>query len=508
MRRAFKPATTLHLSAFRKLLFLFFLFGTGAVSAGSNTQVDTQSDNSTGCLVSRPVGFIRIEVPAESRRLVSCPFDAFDPAVTSVLAGQLTADADMDQADHIIKWDSQDLSYVQAVRRVDGWYALGTNTEVGELTIVPGEGFWIDNRQAYTQSVMLAGEVLLSPSNTTSFVQGLSLWGYPYASAVALQDARIWDVLTNSSDRLIDAAGEPVSGQQTVMGQGFWYEHNTADCVVWSELRPYADEFTCTNPSVSIKKIEVLEEGTVVALHIANAAATSTSVDVYWQDLASEQPFSGECGWHLAGGQLGLDASATIIWEDRGGTNRLGVSTVPGRYYLVGRTDLDSDSDGVSDVRERFVHGTDPYSTLTSTALASSTSIEPASSNEATRTESSTNTYSGSVSNTPPATPVSIVGRIIYVNRNLGNDVHAGTARMPTLDNGPKKTIRAGLAAVREGGTVVVEGGAYPENMHIGRDTRVHISGTVSVLGSRRTVEPVLQPTTSSNLSFTASNTN
>jgi hypothetical protein len=79
---------------------------------------------------------------------------------------------------------------------------------------------------------------------------------------------------------------------------------------------------------------------------------------------------------------------------------------------------------------------------------------------------------------------------------------------MPTLDNGPKKTIRAGLAAVREGGTVVVEGGAYPENMHIGRDTRVHISGTVSVLGSRRTVEPVLQPTTSSNLSFTASNTN
>ena len=50
-----------------------------------------------------------------------------------------------------------------------------------------------------------------------------------------------------------------------------------------------------------------------------------------------------------------------LEWVDRGSAERLCVTEVSARYYLVGRADIDSDGDGVPDARETFVYGTDPH---------------------------------------------------------------------------------------------------------------------------------------------------
>lgn len=63
---------------------------------------------------------------------------------------------------------------------------------------------------------------------------------------------------------------------------------------------------------------------------------------------------------------------------------------------------------------------------------------------------------------------------------NTGRQPAAVTCDGGEQGEGPKKTIAAGLAAVKDGGRLAMTGGAYSENLDVrGRDVRVYIVGVV-----------------------------
>lgn len=84
----------------------------------------------------------------------------------------------------------------------------------------------------------------------------------------------------------------------------------------------------------------------------------------------------------------------------------------------------------------------------------------------------------------PPSPPSPDEQKIIYVDQAIGND--AFTGRVPAISgqDGPKKTIYKGMAAVDADGahTLIVKSGAYNENLDLqGKNVKVVIEGIVKL---------------------------
>ena len=77
-------------------------------------------------LTSKPVGFVRVELPAGAQTVVSIPFVPFSNSINAVFSGQLTGSTNANQADKIFKWDSANAEYVTAVK-ADGTGAPGVD---------------------------------------------------------------------------------------------------------------------------------------------------------------------------------------------------------------------------------------------------------------------------------------------------------------------------------------------------------------------------------------------
>ena len=72
--------------------------------------------------------------------------------------------------------------------------------------------------------------------------------------------------------------------------------------------------------------------------------------------------------------------------------------------------------------------------------------------------------------------------RIVYVNQLTGNDAFSGSTPVPTPGTGPKKTISAGLSAVGTDRWLVIDDGAYGEDLNVsGRDVVVRVEGDVNL---------------------------
>lgn len=86
------------------------------------------------------------------------------------------------------------------------------------------------------------------------------------------------------------------------------------------------------------------------------------------------------------------------------------------------------------------------------------------------------------------AKPASRVqGRIVYVDRKLGKDTWAGRAGHATADNnGPKRTVAAGVKALRDGDQLVISDGVYGETLDVrGKKSIVRIRGNVVLKGTK-----------------------
>jgi hypothetical protein len=158
-------------------------------------------------LVSRPVGFLRISVPSNTQVIASQPF---------VFLGETNLDP-------VLRWDAS-----------SGYTSSATDVE-------PGAGFWLVNPASTNRDVFLAGEVLLSPSNTAVLSPGLNLVGYPYSSAVQLGDTAL-GALTDRVEILNSDATTP-DASESALGKGYWVKSLAEECVVWTEIRPYENVF-------------------------------------------------------------------------------------------------------------------------------------------------------------------------------------------------------------------------------------------------------------------------
>ena len=70
-------------SFYLSVIVLIFCFAS-SVAFSQNNYPDLRG------IVSRPAGFVRIEIPSNSQSLVSMPFKPFDSSINSILANQLT----------------------------------------------------------------------------------------------------------------------------------------------------------------------------------------------------------------------------------------------------------------------------------------------------------------------------------------------------------------------------------------------------------------------------------
>lgn len=138
---------------------------------------------------------MRVEVNPTSQALSSIPFD---PSINAVFLGQLTGAPLQTNAEHVIKWDPVAQQYETAFKadgfgdQRDGfWLEDDLNFVTSSLTLRPGEGFWIDNRQAVTQTVYLAGAVNMAPTGTIVFLPGLNTFAYPYSASIQLNDTTL-----------------------------------------------------------------------------------------------------------------------------------------------------------------------------------------------------------------------------------------------------------------------------------------------------------------------------
>jgi hypothetical protein len=84
-------------------------------------------------------------------------------------------------------------------------------------------------------------------------------------------------------------------------------------------------------------------------------------------------------------------------------------------------------------------------------------------------------------------TPVpSVANSVVYVDRQIGSDTLSGRATTVVGNDGPKKTICAGLAeaAANPGSTLVIKSGRYGENLNVaGKNISVVIQGNVDISG-------------------------
>ena len=72
--------------------------------------------------------------------------------------------------------------------------------------------------------------------------------------------------------------------------------------------------------------------------------------------------------------------------------------------------------------------------------------------------------------------------KIVYVDQMTGDDQNSGTAAVSSENDGPKKTVRSGLASATGGDIVVIREGNYGEDLNIaGRPQTVYIEGTVDL---------------------------
>ena len=351
-----------------------------------------------------------------------------------------------------------------------------SSTEAAE----PGEGFWLINHESTNRDIFLAGEVVLTASNTAILYPGLNLVGYPYSGAVRLGETAL-GALTGRVE-VLDTTSQPPNASESVFGKGYWVKSLSDECIVWSEIRPYDDVFPSNQEPPAILGVEVLPEGTGVVLSIA---AAGNYLDVFYQDVTSTSRFETTRGWKLAAQDVPVGGREILTWTDGGGGERVKANEVLGRYYLVARADVDADADSVPDARARFVNDASPAIEPAWPSIQTE-SLAVADVEESSRTNAESGVENTGMTNSEPARAIR-VGRVIYVDRNRGSDLFTGRAAQAVSGDGPKKTIRSGLKVAQRGDVMVIREGKYPEDLNIaGRDLNVRFEGRVDLSGPVR----------------------
>ncbi|MEI6218360.1 MAG: hypothetical protein WCP86_05635 [bacterium] len=343
--------------------------------------------------VSAPAGFVRLTIDPQTNVFAAMPFVAADPAISGVLSNQLTGAASENSADRVQKWNVSVQQYTNAYKYSDGvWYSDFTGFAPSDMSLKPGEGFFIQNRQSETQTVFLCGMVVLGNASTQTMASGFTFFGYPFSTSRKLNDTGLaagaqaasdytnadqvatWDSIQSQYSIFGLKEGDSMwhsiadwdgsaTDERLLLGHGQWFKRVPGSPFDWTESRPYQQLFpTDGNPPV-ITGLRPNAGQDQVTLSI-DATGIGT-VEIYYKDLDATNEFTST-GWQIAA--TNITGGGTIEWTDDGSNGRGAVNTVYARYYLVGNSDIDTDGEGQPDSRETFVNGTDPLNAPVSAA--------------------------------------------------------------------------------------------------------------------------------------------
>ena len=337
--------------------------------------------------VSRPAGFVHFHVTASNRVLAAMQLDAYDARILSLFAGQLIGGSNTNNSDLLLKYDPTLQQYVTFWRTNNGAWVQAPQTVPTTNTLKPGEGIWIQNRHGF-QHVFLYGQVALANTQTVRLAHGLNLVGYPYPSTIGLNradlvhDGAYGATNINLSDQVIEGAtsnrywlfkktghtnnnqwltaSSAVASVYLNLGRGYWYQRLPTNAFNWTEVRPFANVFNVGTNAPQITAMAIATNKNAVTLTISCAGTTGEKLEVFYQNLASNAVFNSTAGWLVAASSLATTDRTSYVWTDSGATNRTAITSVYQRVYLVGRQDIDSDADTLSDAREIFVYQTGP----------------------------------------------------------------------------------------------------------------------------------------------------
>lgn len=203
------------------------------------------------------------------------------------------------------------------------------------------------------------------------------------------------------------------------------------------------------NATLDITDMQFDEIQKSIRLSITNPLSQSVQVEVFYKDSPDGLAITNTTGW-LAATNAPMTMSAGQNTRFNHAVNAMAVTKT--RYYVVGRTDVDTDGDALSDAREMLVYGTDDRNP----------DSDGDGVNDGAEVAAGTN-------------PKGAVGTVFVVDGANGNDINNGTSL-------PKRTIAAALLAAAPGDTVVVEAGTYVGKIVVPNGVRLLTRGKVIIL--------------------------
>jgi len=228
------------------------------------------------------VGFQKVNAPGASGstklQIAGTPFEAANDKLDSVIGPQLTGQDAPGSSDNVILFNPTNQQYETYFiaggigdPQYDGKWFTEDAQFASNALVPPGRGFWIRSRQAVTQTVVFAGDVVSASALTNRVYAGLQLLSYPYSTAILLNNTTfsngavgsdapgasdnilLWNASNQSYVTYFIAGGigdpqydgkwftedaQPATNVYLQPGQGFWYRHRGSG-FSWVEQKPY-----------------------------------------------------------------------------------------------------------------------------------------------------------------------------------------------------------------------------------------------------------------------------
>ena len=185
------------------------------------------------------VGYNSVTIGPGQYSLCVLPFETFDDSTAENLIGD-----QLPQDSSILIWDRVGDSYISGSRTRSGW-------DITNI-IIRGDGFWLRNAGATTNTVTFLGEVPedYNDAGTTTVynVDGLDAVGYAYPTDVVWTNTElaknantdsvlVWNGSGYDSYSKTRSGWDSPAGYTIEAGKGFWV--GTSASIDWAEVVPY-----------------------------------------------------------------------------------------------------------------------------------------------------------------------------------------------------------------------------------------------------------------------------
>lgn len=430
----------------------------------------------SGIYASRPVGVLRLTVEPGETLMFATPFHPFVDHVNGALGVQLSP------GDRILEWDTAHSRYRIAERCRESdldesgiyWSETGSNACPSRLSIQPGTGYWVQNRQIFTQTLYLYGAVIGDACIDRKIFPRLNAAGYPYACDVNVSDTSLEEYVS-------------VPGGMLHMGQGFWIDVTGRHEKIWRETRPYEFSAAFDDAKTRITGMQVIHEGRSLKLQLVSEPENNAAWHLWTLDVQPGGGFDERGDWRRAAVDV-LSGSRYVEWVDSDA-----VTNIYARYYML------STADRVEQLQNTLSRKTNRSN---NELMSSADHLDP---EPGFSLSVSSNQYESMMMSIPGVSNGQTQSqngssRMIYVDQKHGNDQFDGrspvalSAKPDSAScrragkavargrSGPKRTIRRGLEIAEPGDLLVIHAGQYTENMHLAScDVKVRIQGKVRI---------------------------